>query len=249
MVQSRPWKASCDPHLLIVVTDDGSNTLLDQRSGVTFHSESGAATETRHVYLRNSNVENRLRQGQPTTVLELGFGAAMGCLLTAAAARFTKTQVQYLGIDCRFLPTQLLRELELHRGGVAATWVEEFLHAYTDGLALLAKSRQGEFSWGSTRVRMHQCDASRLEDLGAALGENCFDAIYFDPFAPAASPALWNVALLRLLRQHLAVDGRLVTYCVNRTVRQLMRDAGFRTRRVPGPPGGKREVLIAEFGP
>jgi tRNA U34 5-methylaminomethyl-2-thiouridine-forming methyltransferase MnmC len=37
----------------------------------------------------------------------------------------------------------------------------------------------------------------------------------------------------------------LVSYCVNGQVRRALEQAGFKVMRLPGPPGGKREVLAA----
>ena len=43
----------------------------------------------------------------------------------------------------------------------------------------------------------------------------------------------------------LGVNGRLVSYCVNRRVRDTLTEVGFAVNRVAGPVGGKREVLVA----
>ena len=37
----------------------------------------------------------------------------------------------------------------------------------------------------------------------------------------------------------------LVRDAAQKTVRRLMQDIGFRMERLPGPPGGKREILRA----
>ncbi|MFN9549968.1 MAG: MnmC family methyltransferase, partial [Pirellulaceae bacterium] len=56
---------------------------------------------------------------------------------------------------------------------------------------------------------------------------------------------LWEERFLRNLVDQIAEDGVLVTYCVNRKIRDCMGQVGLRVERLPGPPGGKREVLRA----
>ena len=40
-------------------------------------------------------------------------------------------------------------------------------------------------------------------------------------------------------------DGILTTYCAKGVVRRMLQTAGFTVERLPGPPGGKREILRA----
>ncbi len=39
--------------------------------------------------------------------------------------------------------------------------------------------------------------------------------------------------------------GILTTYCAKGIVRRMLQAAGFTVERLPGPPGGKREILRA----
>ena len=39
--------------------------------------------------------------------------------------------------------------------------------------------------------------------------------------------------------------GILTTYCAKGVVRRMLQTAGFTVERLPGPPGGKREILRA----
>lgn len=40
-------------------------------------------------------------------------------------------------------------------------------------------------------------------------------------------------------------NGILTTYCAKGIIRRLLQAIGFRVERLPGPPGGKREILRA----
>ena len=67
-------------------TADGSRTLYSERYAQTFHSDKGAVTESRHVFLEASGVTERVQQGEATTVLEVGFGTGLNFFLTADLA-------------------------------------------------------------------------------------------------------------------------------------------------------------------
>ena len=69
--------------------------------------------------------------------------------------------------------------------------------------------------------------------------------VYFDAFAPEKQPEMWNQTLFDKLYQQLNPEGILTTYCAKGVVRRMLQTAGFTVERLPGPPGGKREILRA----
>lgn len=71
------------------------------------------------------------------------------------------------------------------------------------------------------------------------------DAIFFDPFSPETNPELWRQDVYRSAYEILNVGGTLTSYCVKSRVQKDLREVGFSIQKVPGPPGGKREVLRA----
>ena len=72
-----------------------------------------------------------------------------------------------------------------------------------------------------------------------------FDIIYFDAFAPEKQPEMWEQSLFNTLYNILNDGGILTTYCAKGVVRRMLQTAGFTVERLPGPPGGKREILRA----
>ena len=72
------------------------------------------------------------------------------------------------------------------------------------------------------------------------------DAVYFDPFSPESNPELWSDAIFRQLFSSLADSGTLTSYCVKGSVRRALASVGFDVNKLPGPVGGKREVLLAK---
>ncbi len=241
MRRSRETIEIPDSNLVLQITDDRSRTLVFRDSGVAFHSASGAAAETQHVYLLNSGVVSRLEGGFPTKVLEIGLGTALGMLMTLDSALQTGTPLIYDVTEKSILPSSVMRLLELDRQIQQDGLLESFLD-WRESLG--AEVGVGTHRWSvssNCSVILRCGDAREIHYPSDA----SFNAIYFDPFAPSENPDLWQLEFLKKMRATLADDGRLVTYCVSREVRTQFEAAGFSVRRVKGPPGGKREVLIA----
>lgn len=235
--------------LVIQVTDDGSRTLMDHNQGVAFHSAAGARTETQHVYLDNSGVSDRIRQGLETRVLEIGLGTALGMLMTVDLAITAECGLQYHAWESDLLDADILESLNLGQSLQQAWLVDSFI-SWRRGIGI--DTLPGEYRW---EVPSSSSNASNDEVVvtlsvgdwlkSDAATERLADAIYYDPFAPSANPELWQVAHLKRVRRLLSPHGRLTTYCVSREVRDNFTEAGFCVTKVRGPKGGKREVLIA----
>jgi tRNA U34 5-methylaminomethyl-2-thiouridine-forming methyltransferase MnmC len=237
----------------IQVTDDGSRTLVHRETGDCFHSGCGAVAETRHVYVKNSGVADRLAAGQATSVLEIGLGTGLGLLLTLDAAINSGASIRYVACESHWMPADVLKELQLERWLRHGWLVEQFLH-FRESIPRTAPD--GVYHWSVAHanpdrvsVDIHVGDLRRRHSLAGCVEdrphEAACDAVYFDPFAPDSNPELWRQEFLARIHPLLRSGGRLVTYCVNRTVRDTMERVGFRVERTRGPAGGKREVMIA----
>ncbi len=82
-------------------------------------------------------------------------------------------------------------------------------------------------------------------DVNQWITEKRFDTIYFDAFAPEKQPEMWSQELFNRLYVLLDKGGILTTYCAKGIVRRMLQTTGFTVERLPGPPGGKREILRA----
>jgi tRNA U34 5-methylaminomethyl-2-thiouridine-forming methyltransferase MnmC len=227
---------------MIQVTDDGSRTLVFCGSSVAFHSASGAAEETRHVYLINGGVAERLSAGLATRVFEVGFGTGLGVLMTVDAAIAAGTPLWMTSVENRLLGAGVLSQLQLEQSLREPRLATEFLRWQA---SLPDPIMPGRYVWMAGPQQHVNLICEDVRNVSLA-DEDRVDAIYFDPFSPSENPELWEIALLKRMRNWLRADGRLVTYCVSRAVRERFLAAGFDVQKVRGPRGGKREVLVAK---
>jgi tRNA U34 5-methylaminomethyl-2-thiouridine-forming methyltransferase MnmC len=251
----RPLIQTPYPRFQILVTDDGSRSLQDTVLNESYHSGSGAAAESYVVYLRNSDVIHRLVPSARTRVLEYGFGTGMNFLMTCALARARRAPLYYESWEYRLLPVEVFSLLQLPDAIAAAQqlgWLEEcsthakdIFEQFLEFRRSLGDSARGEFEWTvepDITLRLMLSDATSIDPKQYTAK---FDAVYFDAFSPQTNPDLWTHEVLVVAEEVLVPGGRLVTYCVNSHVRRLMSDCGFKVTKGPGPPKGKREVMIA----
>lgn len=259
-IPNRKQLPTSDSNLRWVITDDGSRTLLDAGINETYHSGCGAVAESLVVYLKNSGVYERLLSGRATTVLEYGFGTATAFFLSAALARSTNTDLHYIGLEKRLLPADILEALNIvpafeqaiaGQSGLSLSDVPDFrrtLQTVVDEYLLL-RSQLPEDVIGRHVLKFR--DDLKLElwvdDARAFPFATCpaIDAIYFDPFSPESNPELWTEVVFDDLFRSLADSGTLTSYCVKGSVRRALAGVGFKVEKLPGPLGGKREVLLA----
>lgn len=228
----------------VIVTRDGSRTLR-LADGESYKSLAGALTEARHVYLEASGVAERLRAGAASRVLEVGFGTGLLFLVTAELAATTGTELTYVGVEKAPPPADLLAELSYEQL-LAPSQLPAQLLTWREGLGRVPAQGRHDLALGATRLSLHVADAlTCLEDTGRGAVEGAFHAIYHDAFSPRTNPDLWDARFLTSLATRLEPGGRLVSFSVAGSVRRALAGAGLTVAKRQGPPGGKREVLVA----
>ncbi len=249
-IPARPTFATADPRWQYRITDDGSPTLVQTSTNDSMHSGCGALAETRYVYLVGSGVESRLAAGQSTRVLELGFGTGLGWMVTAQAAIAHRAPLFYLALESDLPPAAVIRQLDWHRFIDNRDLVDATIQWFADVEAASGtQTATPPLVFGNLILEVSLGDAATWccgpMHEKYQLPDQRFDAIYFDPYSPESSPQLWQSDIFAAMHAVANPDGRLASYCVNRQVRDAMKAAGWNVAKTVGPPGGKREVLVA----
>lgn len=225
----------------VQITDDGSRTLIRPSDQVAFHSGCGAIAETKHVYLRNSGVQARLKAQAKTRVLEIGLGTGMGMLLTVDTATSFNTSLDFVSFEIDLLPADVIQQLQPNEWVEEKSLVDRFLQFRCE---LADPIADGDYQWSAESNQKVTIVMGNVYECSFA-DHGKFHAVFFDPFAPDVNSPLWETGFLQKMHQVLLPGGTLTTYCVKRVVRDNLASVGFDVQRVPGPEGGKREVLIA----
>jgi tRNA U34 5-methylaminomethyl-2-thiouridine-forming methyltransferase MnmC len=213
-----------------IYTADGSPTLYLSGMDEQYHSLNGAITESKYVFEEKGYAYHPAAN---PVVFEVGFGTGLNCLLTACNAGQSCRSTFYITIENNKLSTGLVRRLNY--GGLISKMAEALFHLIH------------ECKWN---VPVQISDYFKLLKLKAdftrhdwQLPVNC-DVIYFDAFGPDKQPEMWTGAVFVRLFEITSPGGVLVTYSAKGEVRRRLQASGFRTERIPGPPG-KKEMLRA----
>jgi len=195
----------------------------------TYHSVNGAIAESELVYIGNGF--RSLMGLAEISILEIGFGTGLNCLLTALEAERLKILTHYFTIEKFPLPAETLCLLNYPK------------MTGERGKELFGKIH--EAPWGarfpvSPWLYLKKVEADVLYfDWSDIPG---FNLVYFDAFAPDKQPEIWDPGLFDQIYSLLSKGGIFVTYCAKGSVRRALVKTGFSVERLPGPKG-KREML------
>lgn len=207
-------------------TADGSATLFVPELDEHYHSVKGAFTESQHIFI---DMGLKACPSPTPKILEVGFGTGLNAYLTLLEAERSGRHVHYTGIELYPLPWETIEQLhysedERFKALHTAAWEKEI--EITPYFTL--HKVQADFSTGS-----------------AVPYSSGYNLLYFDAFAPEKQPEMWSQELFDRLYVNTSEEGILTTYCAKGVVRRMLQSAGFKVERLPGPPGGKREILRA----
>lgn len=212
-------------NLRLEQTADGSSTIYLPELDEHYHSVKGALTESMHVF-----VDCGLRRcpKAEVRVFEVGYGTGLNAGLTALNA--DGRRVDYYSVE-RF-------PLSIDDADAYAATLEPTV---AEMLRRMNSAPWDEAAGVNDHFTLHKIAG----DLAAAALPAPIDVVYFDAFAPEKQPEMWDETVFRRLYAAMADGAVLSTYCAKGVVRRRLQSVGFTVERLPGPPGGKREILRA----
>ena len=217
---------------VVTATADGSPTIYLPDIDEHYHSVKGALTESLHVFIA-SGLERYIEIWQPeaVTVLEVGFGTGLNAVLTAEAASAADVKVNYVTYELYPVDT----ETALGMYGTTSAVDPALLRALHE-----APWEQPVRITPTFTIHKIKADLTAATAIAARP-----DVVYYDAFAPEKQPAMWSPQLFGLITDAMTPGAVLTTYCAKGVVRRMLASCGLEPERLPGPPGGKREILRA----
>lgn len=223
---------------IIERTEDGSATLFVPELNEHYHSTKGARTESQHIFI---DMGLKASAAPSPHILEIGFGTGLNAWLTLKEAEESSRNVHYTGVELYPLEWQMIEQLNYVPNDEQITVNNEQQNA----IKLFKQLHTSPWE-EDVRLTPHFTLRKIQEDFNKWRVENSlFNLVYFDAFAPEKQPEMWSQELFNRIYVLLAKDGILTTYCAKGVVRRMLQAAGFLVERLPGPPGGKREILRA----
>ena len=241
--------------LEIVKTADGSNTIYNAEVGENYHSKHGALQESRHVFV-NSGLRYFLERKQavqapsksPTpvggetlaatadantraSILEVGFGTGLNFLLSADLCTEKGIELDYTGIEAYPLSLEMISQTGYQQYVSGELW-RKFTSNYEELLTCAIELNP------TCKLQIANC---KLLDFQS---EKQYDIIYFDAFAVARQPEMWDESAIKHTIQFLKTGGVFVTYAITGNLKRALKALGCKVEKAKGAPG-KREMLRA----
>ncbi|MDY6915685.1 MAG: MnmC family methyltransferase [Candidatus Cloacimonadota bacterium] len=198
----------------IVTTQDGSETVYNQKLDEHYHSISGAVEEAFEKYVKPLGINDGM------CILDYCFG--LGYNSIAAIHNHCNLQIIALEKDIEIVRT--MKKMNLPAS------ISLKYKMFSD----LAEKRTVHDS-DNNFIKLILGDV--FETL-PKLPNSFFDRVFFDPFSPSKQPEMWNLQIFKWVYEKLKPGGKLATYSCAKLVRNNMRYTGFKV--YDGPKIGRK---------
>lgn len=202
----------------LISTLDGSSSLFNKGLKESYHSSSGAITESIEKF--SLPLKDFIKKDN-INVLDTCFG--LGYRSCAFAFVFKDSKVTITGIEIDPLLFDFMKVVHLP---------DNIMSFYKIFQRLSVNNSQISLPNGSCNVITNDFRVvlPKLNDK--------FDVILHDPFSPKKVPELWTLKIFKQLFDLLNPNGVLSTYSSSKVIRNNLREAGFRV--INGPSVGRR---------
>jgi tRNA U34 5-methylaminomethyl-2-thiouridine-forming methyltransferase MnmC len=219
--------------LELIVTSDGSHSLLNTSLDETYHSRHGALQESLHVFIKHGLHFFEEKNPSKISILEIGFGTGLNALLTAQDVIHKPIQVEYTSLEAFPVEEEIWSQLN-YADTEDSKQVFNRLHKASWSKPELIQSN---FILTKLHTTLQQVD----------LSSSSFDVVFYDAFAPNKQPEMWELPMLQKVVERLSSNGVFVTYCAKGQLKRDLRSLGLNVESLQGPPG-KKEMIRATRG-
>lgn len=215
--------------LEIEETNEGIQTLINNRLHAHDHALPGSMQESMHVYIKNGLCA--LNKNLPSiSILEMGFGTGLNAILTYRENQVLQKPLHYTTVEAFPLPSPVTDRLNYFTYfGMPLQPVFRKMHS---------SKWFDHISFGDFTLYKVQADMLELQLDGA------YDLVYYDAFSPVHQPELWTFEVLHKIYEACNRNAVLVTHCAKGEVKKTLKAVGFDVETLPGLVGS-REMIRA----
>ncbi len=206
----------------LLITEDGSHTVLNSSIEETYHSENGAISESQHVFIENGL---SLIDKNETNILEIGFGTGLNALLSLQFATEHKKKINYFTLEKYPLGLEFVNKLNYPEQLNVDREVFKNLHTSRWNKVLKVNEY---FIFLKLQANLLSVDFNKINNI---------DLVYFDAFSPSKQPEFWTENVFKQIYLAMSPNGLLSTYSSAGMVKRALRNVGFDVKRKPGPKG------------
>ena len=204
----------------VVTTRSGARAMRDRGTGELMHPVVGPLVEAEKLYVEASRLEARLAEKVPEALvlLDVGLGAGSNAIAAWKVSERMPASARRLEMISFDHATSAL-ELALS---------DEHARAFGfDGAALHAARALLSDGRHETSRTVWRLEAGELPSTLARVPERSSDVVFWDPFSPRATPALWTAAAFTALRRVCRAGATVHTYSAATATRSALLLAGF----------------------
>lgn len=216
----------------IILSDDGSHTLVSDQFGVTYHSTHGAIQESICVFLQAGLLKAYSINPLNINILEMGFGSGLNALLTLLESQRFNFKINYTTVEA-----YPISQAEVDQLNYLEVLDAQHLEDSFNKMHQIPSDAKIELS-NKFRFTKH---LGKMEEYTP---KQKIDLVYYDAFAPTTQPELWDEAMMQHMYDLMSDESVLVSYCAKGSFKRALLAAGFTVEKIPGPPG-KREMIRA----
>jgi queuine tRNA-ribosyltransferase len=223
----------------VVTTRSGARAMRDRRTGELMHPVVGPLVEAEKLYVEASRLRERLEGGPPSVplvLLDVGLGAGSNAIAAWKVSERIASSARHLEMISFDHTTSALELALSEEHAPAFGFAEDALRA-ARGLLSDGQCRTSRTQW--------RLETGDLPSTLARVPEGSADVVFWDPFSPRATPALWTMTAFAALRRVCRAGATVHTYSAATATRSALLLAGFAVGMGDDTGGGKQSTEAA----
>ncbi len=194
-----------------IITQDGSETFLNEQVKETYHSHTGGVEEALKKYAIPCKIKELAKTGK-VTILDvcsgMGYNSAMA--IDVALEENPDCVVEVVGLE---YDPEIIKKIQ--EVNPLIKFFKHYKKLTPENLTFIEGKVSVKYLLGDAR------------ETCKTLPDNYFDAVFFDPFSPQSAPEMWQKEFFQEMWRVMKKSAILATFSCARMARDNMAAAGL----------------------